>query len=199
MAKYMMATKAFAKLGEISSKEPQLCVIYGEDGENYIGNWVGGHCVDVKFPKSTTRELTEKEAEEYHGMGVHYGGGPVIRIYTKKPAGPDPKKSPVIKLPRGLKGGVVVAMLGSKLAEYRLRYDPGHHPGMQMGTVCKIAVLERLLEKKKVKTWDLSLELAEKYGSHFDEDDFNNACAVIKDYCKTGGKNVHGGTGIKSP
>lgn len=63
-----MATKAFHQLGEISSKEPDICVVLKEDGDNYIGNWVYGlGFIDVKFPKATTRELTEQEKQYYNG------------------------------------------------------------------------------------------------------------------------------------
>lgn len=38
MARYMMATQAIHRLGDISREEPDLCVIHSEDAENYIGN-----------------------------------------------------------------------------------------------------------------------------------------------------------------
>lgn len=66
--KYMMATKAFHQLGEISSSEPDICVIHKEDADHYIGNWVTGlGFINVKFPKATTRELTPDEVKVFSG------------------------------------------------------------------------------------------------------------------------------------
>lgn len=72
--KYMMATKAMHKTGDISRAIPDLCVVTDLDAENYIGNWVTGFgFVEVKFPKATTRELTFAEIEKYHGMPLAIG------------------------------------------------------------------------------------------------------------------------------
>lgn len=80
--KYMMATKAFHQLGEISSSEPDICIIHKEDVDNYIGNWVFGlGFVDVKFPKSTTRDLTPAEVEEYNGKQLVMSG-----LFSGKPS-----------------------------------------------------------------------------------------------------------------
>jgi len=69
----MMATKAMHMLGDISRDEPDLCIV-NEDKEtetDYVGNWVFGlGLIDVKFPKDTTRELTEEEYAKYDGEGV---------------------------------------------------------------------------------------------------------------------------------
>ena len=66
--KYMMATKAIHQLGDISRDKADLCCIHAEDENNYIGNWVTGYgFIDVKFPKSTTRDLTQEEIDRYHG------------------------------------------------------------------------------------------------------------------------------------
>ena len=62
---YMTATKAFHLLGEISSEEPGLCRVYAEDDDNFYGVYVTGFgFFDVRFPKSTTKTLTEKEKGE---------------------------------------------------------------------------------------------------------------------------------------
>jgi len=69
MNKYMMATKAIHKLGDISSDTPDLCQISSEDKENYIGMWVEGlGFFNVKFPKGTTRELTDEEIDKYNKL-----------------------------------------------------------------------------------------------------------------------------------
>jgi hypothetical protein len=79
------ATKAYHKVGEISrgvpydtpedqiyadifdESQPQpledhLCVVDYEDDENYYGAWITGIAYfNVRFPKATTRPLTDKE------------------------------------------------------------------------------------------------------------------------------------------
>lgn len=70
-----MATKAIHKLGDISRDEPDLCIIFQEDAHNYIGNWVTGFgFIDVKFPKETTRNLTDKEIAYWNGRGIALAG-----------------------------------------------------------------------------------------------------------------------------
>lgn len=81
--RYMMATVAHHQLGDISSDRPTLCDIDSEDEENYIGNWVDGFgFVEVKFPKATTRELTDDEKNFHNGrilmMGTQLAG--IIQI-----------------------------------------------------------------------------------------------------------------------
>lgn len=77
--KYMMATTAIHQLGNISSDVPDLCVVHKEDGDDYVGNWVTGlGFIGVRFPKSTTRELTTEEHQRYNGQrlsmyGCHTG------------------------------------------------------------------------------------------------------------------------------
>jgi len=44
--KYMMATKAVHKLGDISRDTPDLCIIHGQDEKKSywtMGNWVRFH------------------------------------------------------------------------------------------------------------------------------------------------------------
>jgi methyl coenzyme M reductase gamma subunit len=84
MHKYMMATKAIHKLGDISRDEPDLCFIHREDGENYIGNWVTGFgFVEVKFPKETTRDLTEAEENKFDGMHIQISNQPPMELKIK--------------------------------------------------------------------------------------------------------------------
>lgn len=81
MKKYMMATKAIHKLGDISSSEPDLCIIYREDDENWIGNWVTGlGFINVKFPKISTRELTREEIEKYNKQYAQLSDHPPIKL-----------------------------------------------------------------------------------------------------------------------
>lgn len=82
--KYMMATTAIHKLGDISRETPDLCIISSEEGDDYIGNWVTGFgFAHVKFPKSSTRDLTEAEVEKYHGTPLVIGSNVVSFINTK--------------------------------------------------------------------------------------------------------------------
>lgn len=203
MAHYMMATKAIHQLGDISRKEPDLCIIDSEDSQHFIGAWVidvtgYGLYINVRFPKSTTRELTDEEKEEWHGRQIVIGDSPVpVRvIYTKEVEYAETKESPVIVFPED---ETRKQQLRAKLVEYQGRMNPYRAPEMQMDTICKMVVLERLLRDGQVKTWDLSREMAETYGSGFDGNAFGNACGVIEDYCKTGGQNIHSGTGLRAP
>lgn len=188
MKRYMMATKAIHQLGDISRGEPDLCVIRSEDADNYIGNWVEGYgFINVKFPKRTTRELTDEEKEKWHGRQITIGGSPIGTIYTKEAEYMETKESPVIMLPDD---ETRKRSLRDKLAEYKERMHPYHAPELQMGAICKITVLERLLTDGQVDTWGLSREMAQTYGSGFDVRAFQNACGVIDDYATTGGKNL---------
>lgn len=84
----MMATKAFHQLGDISRDEPDLVVVFSEDDTHYIGRWVEGFGFqNVRFPKTTTRELTVEERARYDGSYLDLAGetfGP-IRIAEDLP------------------------------------------------------------------------------------------------------------------
>ena len=80
MNKFMMATKAMHKLGDISRSE-DLCVISSETDTHYIGNWVTGFgFACVEFPKETTRELTAEEVEKYNKTYVQLASNPPIKL-----------------------------------------------------------------------------------------------------------------------
>jgi hypothetical protein len=67
--KFMIATDAQHKLGNVSRNEPDLCVIETEDESNYYGQWVTGFgFFNVRFPKKTTRNLTAEECKQYAGQ-----------------------------------------------------------------------------------------------------------------------------------
>ena len=70
-----MATKAIHKLGDISRKPADLCVVKSYNDEFYIGQWVTGlGYVKVKFPKKTTRTLTDKEIKKFNKMSITLNG-----------------------------------------------------------------------------------------------------------------------------
>lgn len=78
---YMMATTAIHKLGDISRDKPDLCIVFKEDEENFYGNFVEGFgFIHVRFPKKTTRPLTDKEKEEWNGKIMAINGTAVYKI-----------------------------------------------------------------------------------------------------------------------
>ena len=86
MDKHMMATKAFHKLGDISSDEPDLCHVYDQDGENYYGMWVTGFgFFDVRFPKETTRDLTNDEIKYYNSKRIQINNQPSVPLHVGEP------------------------------------------------------------------------------------------------------------------
>jgi len=79
--KYMMATKAVHKMGDISRDEPDLCHVHEEALDHYIGSWVTGYgFINVKFPKETTRDLTPEEIKKYNKMRVQLSDHPPIKL-----------------------------------------------------------------------------------------------------------------------
>ena len=58
-------------------------------------------------------------------------------------------------------------------------------------------LLENLLEQKEITTYKVGKKLKKELKDYFSEGTFGFACAVIEDYCKTGGKNNLGGTGLR--
>lgn len=67
----------------------------------------------------------------------------------------------------------------------------------QMDTVFKIVLLQRLLINGSISGWNIMKELAGHFGRKFNAQQYNQAFAVITDYCQTGGAKVKGGTGLK--
>ncbi len=87
--RFMMATTAVHKLADISRDEPSLAIIYGEDGTDFIGEWVtGAGFINVRFPKATTRELTAGERSEYNGKFIDTAGyvRPIVIAEPDPPA-----------------------------------------------------------------------------------------------------------------
>jgi len=103
------------------------------------------------------------------------------------------KKSPTITLP---KDEVIINALRRKLEEYESRFVSYLAPELQLDLIFKIRIIEELFENSTVNTWDFSREWEKAHPSLWDYKMFNNACGVIEDYIKTGGKNCRGGTGL---
>lgn len=67
----MMATTAQHKTGDISRDDPDFCLISSETETEYIGRWLEGYgFYNVRFPKSTTREMTPEEKEKFENMDI---------------------------------------------------------------------------------------------------------------------------------
>jgi hypothetical protein len=79
--KYMMGTKAIHLLGDISRETADLCRVYGETSEYYVGTWVTGFgFFNVLFPKNTTRELTPEEVTHWNTRSVQIGSQPAMKL-----------------------------------------------------------------------------------------------------------------------
>lgn len=66
---YLMATKAIHFVADISRDKPNLCHVFSEDDGNYYGQWVAGYgFAHVRFPKATTRPLTEDEVTHHAAL-----------------------------------------------------------------------------------------------------------------------------------
>lgn len=72
---YMMGTKAYHQLGELSREpEPDLFIAGSETEKFYIGNWITGFgFFNVLFPKETSRPLTPEEIEKYNKTYIQIG------------------------------------------------------------------------------------------------------------------------------
>jgi hypothetical protein len=80
--------------------------------------------------------------------------------------------------------------LRNKLEEYK-----GRDEKKDRTLKYKIAVLEKVLQDGNVNVQDLSRELSAK-GGQFNEQAFESACYIIKNYCDAGGEGNLGGTGL---
>jgi hypothetical protein len=79
--KYLMGTKAYHQLGEISRDEPDLFYAKNETKECYLGSWVTGMgFFNVCFPKETSRELTKKEIKYYNKKYVAINSNPPVKL-----------------------------------------------------------------------------------------------------------------------
>ncbi len=84
---YMMANQCvYHHTGELDQfSKYDIVIVFSEDAENYIGNWVTGFgFVGVRFPKDTTRPLTDEEADYYSGRATRINSQPPQRIGTRE-------------------------------------------------------------------------------------------------------------------
>ena len=83
--KYMMATKAYHKVGDISRNAEDICHVHEERDDGYVGAWVTGFgFVEVFFPKDTTRELTQEEVEKYEAMHFQISNQPPFKLNIRE-------------------------------------------------------------------------------------------------------------------
>jgi len=83
--KFLMGTKAFHQLGELSRDEYDLFRINGETDNYWIGAWVTGYgFFNVCFPKTTSRELTKEEIEKYNKTFIQIGSQPPIKLHVSE-------------------------------------------------------------------------------------------------------------------
>ena len=79
--KYMMATEAFHKMGNISRDTEDICHVDKDHDDHYHGRWVTGFgLIDVIFPKETTRELTPEEIKKYNKMNYQISDQPSYKL-----------------------------------------------------------------------------------------------------------------------
>lgn len=79
--RYLMGTKAYHQLGDISRDEFDLFRASGETDDYYIGSWVTGFgFFNVCFPKETSRELTKEEKEKYNKIYIQIGSQYPIKL-----------------------------------------------------------------------------------------------------------------------
>lgn len=79
--KYLMGTKAYHQLGDISRDEYDLFSATGETEKYWVGMWTTGFgFFNVLFPKETSRELTQKEIKKYNKTYVQIGSQPPVKL-----------------------------------------------------------------------------------------------------------------------
>jgi hypothetical protein len=98
MERYMMATRAYFELDDLSRNPADICRVNGEDDKDYIGRWFlePRFQVGVHFPKETTRELTVEEQARYNGTIFVVQGGAFAEIILFPGAGV-PSKPVVVR------------------------------------------------------------------------------------------------------
>jgi len=89
----MIATEAYHNNGDISrhidldgQEEPccNVCYVESEIGDSFFGRWFFGlGFFNVRFPKASTREVTEKEREDINRMLVKRGPSTVFNVIRR--------------------------------------------------------------------------------------------------------------------
>ncbi len=79
--KYLMGTKAYHQLGDISRGQYDLFSVTGETDNYWVGMWATGFGFSrVIFPKETSRDLTKEEIEKYNETYVQINSQPPVKL-----------------------------------------------------------------------------------------------------------------------
>src|SRR3972149_569362 len=79
--RYMMAEEGLTHDGCLLCDSLDICEVHAVRGDSYVGEYLLGIMVsDVRFPKSTTRDLNAEEKKKYNGMRVTVGNGWLFTI-----------------------------------------------------------------------------------------------------------------------
>ena len=73
--KYMTAGTSYFPNGKFFSQKPDLCVVWGIKGDEYIGQYVyGTGFINIRFLRETTRNLNKAERKEHNGRKLCLSG-----------------------------------------------------------------------------------------------------------------------------
>ncbi len=116
-----------------------------------------------------------------------------------------PYDYPIIEFQGGTVSQKRAELLFKKLKEYRRRLNFARNQTtasienltMDAITSYKFVVLNRLFEEGRADPFSIRIELERQLGPQFHTGSFEHAWRVIDDYCKTGGANNTGGTGLE--
>ena len=79
--RYLMGTKAYHQLGDISRDEYDLFCTTAATEKYWVGMWVEGFgFFNVLFPKETSRELTKDEFEKYNNAYIQINSQSPIKL-----------------------------------------------------------------------------------------------------------------------
>jgi len=91
--RYMIATEAYHSNGDISRHVVDggqeetccnVCYVESEIGDSFFGRWFFGlGFFNVRFPKASTREITEKEREDINRMLEKRGRSTVFNVFRR--------------------------------------------------------------------------------------------------------------------
>lgn len=83
--RYLMGTKAYHLVGDISEETYDLFLADGETEKYWVGMWVFGYgYIDVIFPKETSRELTDEEVEKYNNSYIQINSQYPVKLEVSK-------------------------------------------------------------------------------------------------------------------
>lgn len=82
---HMMTKDAMHQIMPMIDQFEDLCYIHGEIGDFWVGNWVYGMgMMCVSFPKSSCRDLTEKEFNQYNDSGMSINSTKIANLIIER-------------------------------------------------------------------------------------------------------------------